>query len=206
MACQQSCRDHPREYGENNGSDGFTQEREGSSPRIRGECSLNSAGKTAVGIIPANTGRLSAATISAGCVTDHPREYGENLYLLFACNGVGGSSPRIRGELDDFPASWHDVRIIPANTGRIDQHHAYGCAVWDHPREYGENGEYAGMHWGTDGSSPRIRGECRGRVGSCLWCRIIPANTGRIPWLTSMLLSGRDHPREYGENAQEAPF
>ena len=70
---------------------------------------------------------------------DHPREYGENTHSSAGGVFFMGSSPRIRGELMEFEGDSLDEGIIPANTGRIDQHHAYGRAVWDHPREYGEN-------------------------------------------------------------------
>ena len=92
------------------------------------------------------------------------------------------------------------VRIIPANTGRIEGWKALAADMGDHPREYGEN---AMERWGMPlpaGSSPRIRGEFDVAEHLCQLVRIIPANTGRIglpplawgiPW---------DHPREYGEN------
>ena len=50
----------------------------GSSPRIRGEfiqCDIDGAG---LGIIPANTGRITFTGVTWYPEQDHPREYGEN--------------------------------------------------------------------------------------------------------------------------------
>ena len=51
------------------------------------------------------------------------------------------------------------------------------------------------------GSSPRIRGESNRKKNSYDEGRIIPANTGRIIFTLQWGYGGRDHPREYGENA-----
>ena len=50
--------DHPREYGENHENDTCKAQTQGSSPRIRGESNPRAAKAVAIGIIPANTGRI----------------------------------------------------------------------------------------------------------------------------------------------------
>ena len=52
------CRDHPREYGENDDTSNPAEKAQGSSPRIRGEYPVDSGVKFRAGIIPANTGRM----------------------------------------------------------------------------------------------------------------------------------------------------
>ena len=52
-------RDHPREYGENLSKTDEVAGKQGSSPRIRGECATSAAFQRPKRIIPANTGRIS---------------------------------------------------------------------------------------------------------------------------------------------------
>ena len=72
-----SCRDHPREYGENiltalNSSSPF-----GPSPRIRGKSRRVGNLGGGFGTIPANTGKIFKVVRCAGEIPDHPREYGK---------------------------------------------------------------------------------------------------------------------------------
>ena len=152
-------RDHPREYGENVIDKAEPAFMKGSSPRIRGESGETDALCPLVGIIPANTGRMFYDNAVLMKSWDHPREYGENEGPVPGKDIHPGSSPRIRGECAHAVGFPPLRRIIPANTGRIMRQTCGRSPCRDHPREYGENGEYAGFHWGTDGSSPRIRGE-----------------------------------------------
>ena len=154
--------DHPREYGENANPGGNTVEGMGSSPRIRGEWRLRTLILHALGIIPANTGRIYRRYPPSLVLWDHPREYGENGSHVHPRTGVLGSSPRIRGECELHAVIFYPHRIIPANTGRIRSISARAAASWDHPREYGENRVAVGVMTSNNGSSPRIRGESGG--------------------------------------------
>ena len=111
--------DHPREYGENAPSHSKPCTRTGSSPRIRGEYRECQTCRSTVGIIPANTGRISSRKSARRSSPDHPREYGENYPQGSGRVQVPGSSPRIRGECGRPTREKRDPRIIPANTGRI---------------------------------------------------------------------------------------
>ena len=91
-------RDHPREYGENRSGFGDKVEPDGSSPRIRGECTRLAGTLLHNRIIPANTGRIVLLRAKCGHGGDHPREYGENSLPMLCESFVTGSSPRIRGE------------------------------------------------------------------------------------------------------------
>ena len=131
---------------------------------------------------------------------DHPREYGENAIISFSESVKVGSSPRIRGEYESLDEATALLRIIPANTGRIQPVRGVLRYARDHPREYGENLATTRGELSAAGSSPRIRGEWNlvnftGNVGG-----IIPANTGRIDFVMSRRIGRADHPREYGEN------
>ena len=92
-------RDHPREYGENNGTGESAGVGLGPSPRIRGELTELLGNTSLTGTIPANTGRMVPATEETQVWRDHPREYGENPHPANNPDPVLGPSPRIRGEL-----------------------------------------------------------------------------------------------------------
>ena len=111
-----------------------------------------------------------------------------------------GSSPRIRGELPFGGVEKCVSGIIPANTGRIHPLLDICRVVGDHPREYGENILRLVRFEHGWGSSPRIRGELGTMRGGSIPGGIIPANTGRMWAGCRWGTSGRDHPREYGEN------
>ena len=153
--------DHPREYGENLIRMKCGPSSMGSSPRIRGKCAVVPALRiNAVGIIPANTGKIFAVAPPCLARRDHPREYGENRGKFFMIKEPMGSSPRIRGKSTHRQHTTSGHGIIPANTGKIMGFRYGRLHVGDHPREYGENEMDRVMEF-----------ESRG---------IIPANTGKI--------------------------
>ena len=90
--------DHPREYGENHANKTDLLQKEGSSPRIRGEWERPASARSSPGIIPANTGRIVVEIGTKTAGRDHPREYGENAWDFLKSKLGTGSSPRIRGE------------------------------------------------------------------------------------------------------------
>ena len=111
--------DHPREYGENTCGSGAHKHSGGPSPRIRGEFSGRSNDHSGAWTIPANTGRMWCRRPAVLVMSDHPREYGENLARVREDNAAAGPSPRIRGESFRVVV-WGPRRgTIPANTGRI---------------------------------------------------------------------------------------
>ena len=98
------------------------------------------------------------------------------------------------------------LRTIPANTGKIPLPHVHAASSWDHPREYGENYGGRADRVATQGPSPRIRGKCAACIATRKTGRTIPANTGKIRWVIRNQRSGKDHPREYGENLDLMPM
>ena len=152
------------------------------------------------GTIPANTGRIGGESDWVHVDRDHPREYGENSRHERLIDVPIGPSPRIRGELEPADSCVHGIGTIPANTGRITSSVIFGISDTDHPREYGENATYTYGKFEVKGPSPRIRGEFAAVVLPFICLRTIPANTGRICFQAASSNSGRDHPREYGEN------
>ena len=171
----------------------------GSSPRVRGAVSTDSAMLDGYGIIPARAGSRDAPGWSSCRTRDHPRACGEQNFRQRSLHMPRGSSPRVRGAAAQVPDAHVGDGIIPARAGSsrgIDI--ALGLGQ-DHPRACGEQsiGWYAASIW--SGSSPRVRGaedreRCRGG------CRgIIPARAGSSS--SRILIPGLrwDHPRACGE-------
>ena len=131
-------------------------------------------------IIPANTGKMTKRPCIVTMIWDHPREYGENYALPLSSSFHRGSSPRIRGKYDTYNITIYTHRIIPANTGKMNNHSARSVAMWDHPREYGENRLPPAHRCAVRGSSPRIRGKFAVFIDAAIYEGIIPANTGKI--------------------------
>ena len=131
---------------------------------------------------------------------DHPREYGENTWMVMNAWLTSGSSPRIRGESLEDLFGLLNIGIIPANTGRMTSPAMPSRSPTDHPREYGENHRHTSSQLWQSGSSPRIRGEWQCHTSALHGTGIIPANTGRMVFAKRGTLWPKDHPREYGEN------
>ena len=49
---------------------------------------------------------------------DHPRACGANGLIAFAISAAIGSSPRMRGKLDEVAVDAEGARIIPAHAGQ----------------------------------------------------------------------------------------
>ncbi len=149
---------HPRVYGELSSRSRVTSSLSGSSPRVRGTparvnhdrinlrfipaCTGNSRPPWSQAdfsrFIPACTGNSSGTCRIAGRKAVHPRVYGELLSLPDRGQVQHGSSPRVRGTLDDALRRQAAPRFIPACTGNSGCHVASVAVLAVHPRVYGE--------------------------------------------------------------------
>ena len=138
-----------------------------------------------VRIIPAYAGSTGRLQPGQRPLRDHPRVCGEHCGCYRPAHDDGGSSPRMRGALQEV-TDFDDVGgIIPAYAG---------STVLSYGREDGG--------WG---SSPRMRGAHRGRHGLVGHRGIIPAYAGstmRDQWGSNGFM---DHPRVCGEHASVNP-
>ena len=91
---------HPRVCGEN--SDGAITALSigGSSPRVRGKRSAMRDRCRIRGLIPACAGKTASVSVESACVEAHPRVCGENIAFSPSTKSHTGSSPRVRGKLD----------------------------------------------------------------------------------------------------------
>ena len=171
--------DHPRVCGANAVNMPCPALSAGSSPRVRGELRAQRHPPERLRIIPACAGRTAPRARTRRSGSDHPRVCGANTGTGTCGGRSNGSSPRVRGER--LPRRIHRTaqRIIPACAGRTAPASHPPAPAADHPRVCGANRHTKGQPMSTIGSSPRVRGELRGRLQNRRPDRIIPACAGR---------------------------
>ena len=109
---------HPRVCGEN--IQGFIDgiKNMGSSPRVRGKHRAARTRGPPRRLIPACAGKTTAGRRATASPGAHPRVCGENRGRRPTEEAMRGSSPRVRGKLDDVPQRLTDLRLIPACAGK----------------------------------------------------------------------------------------
>ena len=132
-----SLRDHPRGCGAHL----LPQRRQlycrGSSPRVRGSPRWRCDPVTLPGIIPAGAGLTGVGSGVTKCWRDHPRGCGAHIEHPSCTLPCAGSSPRVRGSLEDITEDVKQHGIIPAGAGLTrPARRLYGHAR-DHPRGCG---------------------------------------------------------------------
>ena len=130
-------------------------------------------------IIPARAGQTRGRTAAANWRTDHPRACGANVPSGSQNIAQTGSSPRVRGKLDDVGITGAIPRIIPARAGQTNWHEYSSLSYSDHPRACGANSSLLFDGFSCAGSSPRVRGKHRGLSRARRQRRIIPARAGQ---------------------------
>ena len=150
----------------------------GSSPRMRGSLPALPAITTSYGIIPAHAGLTRRRVRDTAERGDHPRACGAHAALALLSSSRLGSSPRMRGSLEDI--EWIDASegIIPAHAGLTRSTRLVAAASWDHPRACGAHDVDGNKTSMSTGSSPRMRGSPRDRDRAALLKGIIPAHAG----------------------------
>ena len=110
--------DHPRGCGEKRLPPRLGPGQRGSSPRVRGEVSLERKLSMGSGIIPAGAGRSELGEEVEHGVRDHPRGCGKKGGCGAVDGRLLGSSPRVRGEVVVGLGEGLALGIIPAGAGR----------------------------------------------------------------------------------------
>ena len=110
--------DHPRACGANSGLARIVLAVAGSSPRVRGKRTAVAIARKTPRIIPARAGQTRLHQHQKKQSTDHPRACGANMSRCLTGLLHTGSSPRVRGKLDDDGSIPFGERIIPARAGQ----------------------------------------------------------------------------------------
>jgi len=171
---------HPRACGEHNKADYKEGLKCGSSPRLRGTCTLIAIIYHYIRFIPALAGNMGFAGIQININTVHPRACGEHPVCICPSPAQFGSSPRLRGTSRRPRLPRRPRRFIPALAGNIflQLTNLRGHPV--HPRACGEHSITSVSDVNSYGSSPRLRG-----TSPHVWLflrqlRFIPALAGNI--------------------------
>ena len=109
--------DHPRACGEQPSPARLVLSFPGSSPRVRGAANRGELVGQYHGIIPARAGSSMESVQTARTHWDHPRACGEQLSILVYDRIYQGSSPRVRGAVDNSLRKPIGFGIIPARAG-----------------------------------------------------------------------------------------
>ena len=132
--------------------------------------------------------------------SDHPRSCGANRACRSLTQCRSGSSPLVRGQLQERISKLAHMRIIPARAGPTAGAHQQAGAHADHPRSCGANQAIMLRSVRVIGSSPLVRGQPAERDTAERDDRIIPARAG--PTMPESEANARraDHPRSCGAN------
>ena len=172
----------------------------GSSPRMRGARLPDRRATLHGRIIPAYAGSTNPVLHYARRRRDHPRVCGEHLAKGSTACAAWGSSPRMRGALQDRCGQAGLLGIIPAYAGSTTGLRRNRSVERDHPRVCGEHspGERSALH--PRGSSPRMRGARYEPAERQRHEGIIPAYAGSTGLLDVIGALHEDHPRVCGEH------
>ena len=149
--------------------------------------------------IPACAGNSQALPPQDQALPVHPRVCGEQRPAPAQRYSSAGSSPRVRGTVDDRGRGCGRGRFIPACAGNSRNRPGFETAEAVHPRVCGEQCICQSSSRNSSGSSPRVRGTALERLSGKINDRFIPACAGNSfacgpqPHRTSV------HPRVCGE-------
>ena len=151
---------------------------DGSSPRVRGTGLWQSSMRRTCRFIPACAGNSECGNTSGIRVAVHPRVCGEQAHPQDALGDLDGSSPRVRGTVDEMNIRSSLPRFIPACAGNRILLKTCIEPPAVHPRVCGEQASSLTPTKARCGSSPRVRGTGRHGFGEGEMNRFIPACAG----------------------------
>ena len=129
----------------------------------------------------------------------HPRVCGEQAAPRIICVVIRGSSPRVRGTGKYRCPQLQRTRFIPACAGNRPRSFPTRPGTPVHPRVCGEQAPKKSMRFGSDGSSPRVRGTGRCHKPYPANWRFIPACAGSRRPAAPSAIAVTVHPRVCGE-------
>ena len=151
--------------------------------------------------IPAPAGNSPPTRACWRSLPVHPRACGEQSTPLLDLWHAHGSSPRLRGTVENLQNVFASNRFIPAPAGNRRQAGATGSPAAVHPRACGE--QFSSRPWARidAGSSPRLRGTAAASRFAVYGVRFIPAPAGNSQPADRINSLQPVHPRACGEQA-----
>ena len=114
------CAEHPRVCGENKSGAVLNTSGAGTSPRMRGKPRWSLSPPEKLRNIPAYAGKTVVRVDSKRSSKEHPRVCGENSMPVAPSSACCGTSPRMRGKLDETSHGVEDPGNIPAYAGKTE--------------------------------------------------------------------------------------
>ena len=173
----------------------------GSSPRMRGKLQLPPKLHHGIRFIPAHVGKTNGGGGARAGGAVHPRACGENDDAVAMLDGSDGSSPRMRGKLQEHLQLPQCQRFIPAHAGKTEALPEWQGHLAVHPRACGENWGIWADQAPAYGSSPRMRGKPPDPAQGPAGLRFIPAHAGKTRPPETSCPRWMVHPRACGENS-----
>ncbi len=191
---------HPRLCGEHHSRHQDRLAIDGSSPPVRGTLRLRLLSLPQNRFIPACAGNIRRSRCMPNTATVHPRLCGEHVLGVVVFVDYPGSSPPVRGTLNN--SFWIGVvwRFIPACAGNISSPPYSGSKTPVHPRLCGEHCHLYYKLVPFYGSSPPVRGTWNDSSIEVGTSRFIPACAGNITNARVIVDVGSVHPRLCGEH------
>ena len=155
-----------------------------------------------VGITPAYAGKSANTIADMPGDWDHPRACGEKGRQAWEKPVQRGSSPRMRGKVQQPQQRGSAPGITPAHAGKSCHVNKAGTRCKDHPRVCGEKSSSHRASSPVLGSPPRMRGKG-------FYHKVLRFHQGITPAYAGKSCSSRrccgccwDHPRACGEKGQ----
>ena len=146
---------------------------------MRGKRPAAGCGWCREGLIPTYAGKTAVWRRRTGGTGAHPHVCGENSSSSEVRGGMTGSSPRMRGKRNGFPASAPWWGLIPTYAGKTDTPKWIRSGSWAHPHVCGENSPMMRICISGSGSSPRMRGKPISIVTAIAPVGLIPTYAGK---------------------------
>ena len=180
-------RDHPHACGDKFLAGLHPALRDGSSPRVWGQGHSPKSKVIDTRIIPTHVGTRSCQAQGATIHQDHPHACGDKLIENIVRVAIGGSSPRVWGQVPTGSFCKSITRIIPTRVGTSHIDYEFYQSVKDHPHACGDKQEIPNIPHTTVGSSPRVWGQVDCNTNTAAASRIIPTRVGTRKEITFLL-------------------
>ena len=189
---------YPRECGGTSARDRAHWEKEGLSPRVRGNLAQGSLTPLQIRSIPASAGEPRGTCPSGIPAAVYPRECGGTSIIGRETSPMRGLSPRVRGNRARCQRCSRRWGSIPASAGEPGARSKRRCSSTVYPRECGGTSCCLPLEIRYEGLSPRVRGNHAISTPYVRGQRSIPASAGEPASNGSTSTAKWVYPRECG--------
>ena len=148
---------------------------------MRGTPRAWSSSLAEMGLIPTYAGNTVVGIVQMERNGAHPHVCGEHGVVAESVGGGGGSSPRMRGTLEDSAEGVRTTGLIPTYAGNTSAEEIVSALSGAHPHVCGEHAIRASISSALRGSSPRMRGTPLTRLIVPILAGLIPTYAGNTP-------------------------